>query len=292
MSRPASVLGYTTGEVARLLRTNGERVRSFVRSGFLEPGRGPRREYRFRFQDLVVLRAALALADDGVPSRRLRRVLRELREDLPRGRSLAELSVTFEGSRFIVRACGQAWEAESGQRLLTFDVAELAARAEPLAPRLVERAGPPEALGAEDWYELGFELEASSIAEAEGAYRKALNLDPAHADAHLNLGRLLHLGGDPGRAAEHYEAALAGRPEDATAAFNLGVSLQDRDERDRAASCYRSALESDPAMADAHFNLAVLLEDEGESARALAHLKAYMRLQGLRVGLGRRRPPR
>lgn len=276
-----------------MLKLESAQVRSFVRSGFLEPARGPRREYRFRFQDLVVLRAARELVAQKVPSRRLRRVLRDLRSQLPRGRSLAELRISFEGGAFVVRSGGEAWEPESGQRLLDFEVAELAARAAPLAPALVERAGDPETLSADDWYELGFELEASSIDQAMGAYRRSLEADQAHPDSHLNLGRLLHEEGEPQTAFRHYQAALSARPEDATAAFNLGVAHQDLGKADEAKSCYRAALELEPDLADAHFNLAVLLEQEGDSAATIRHLKAYMRMMGLRVGLsGRRQPPR
>lgn len=267
-------------------------IRSFVRSGFLEPKRGNRREYRFRFQDLVVLRAARGLAAERVPSRRLRRVLRDLREQLPRGRSLAELRISFEAGNIVVRSGGEAWEPESGQRLLDFEVAELAAKAALLAPALVERAGDPETLTAEDWYELGFELEASSIDQACSAYKRALDADDEHVDAHLNLGRLLHEEGDAKAAFAHYQTALTVRPEDATAAFNLGVAHQDLGRVAQALACYRASLEADPALADAHFNLAVLLEQTGDSAGTIRHLKAYMRMKGLRVGLGSRQPPR
>ena len=290
--RTTAILGYTTAEASRLLKLKPAQIRSFVRAGFIEPERGSRREYRFRFQDLVVLRAARDLSARKVPSRRLRRVLRDLRAQLPRGRSLAELRISFEAGNIVVRSGGETWEPESGQRLLDFEVSELAARAAPLAPVLVERAGDPRSLSAEDWYELGFELEASSIVEATAAYRRALEADDGHADTHLNLGRLLHEEGDPDTASRHYRAALSARPDDATAAFNLGVANQDLGNVEESLACYRASLEADPSLADAHFNLAVLLEQGGDNAEAIRHLKAYMRMMGLRVGLGSRQPPR
>ncbi|MFQ5528237.1 MAG: tetratricopeptide repeat protein [Thermoanaerobaculia bacterium] len=292
-ARSAPVLGYTTAEAARLVRLTPAQIRSFVRSGFLEPERGSRRQYRFRFQDIVVLRAARDLVAQKVPSRRLRRVLRDLRSQLPRGRSLAELRISFEAGNLVVRSGGEAWEPESGQRLLDFEVSELAAKAAPLASALIERAGDPATLCADDWYELGFELEASAVDQARVAYERSLEADHGHPDAHLNLGRLLHEDGDPAAAYSHYQAALTARPDDATAAFNLGVAQQDLGKGNEAQACYRAALEMDPKLADAHFNLAVLLEQEDESAGAIRHLKAYMRMMGLRVGLsGRRQPPR
>src|SRR5258708_13357148 len=53
-------------------------VRAFARDGFLSPERGPRGDFRFSFQDLVVLRAAKDLAAARIPARRTRRTLKRL----------------------------------------------------------------------------------------------------------------------------------------------------------------------------------------------------------------------
>jgi tetratricopeptide (TPR) repeat protein len=60
---------------------------------------------------------------------------------------------------------------------------------------------------AEDWYDLACELETKSPAEARKAYARALDLDPAHAGARVNLGRLIHEAGHPLAAASHYQQA-------------------------------------------------------------------------------------
>jgi hypothetical protein len=73
-------------------------VRAFARDGYLTPGRGPRGELRFSFQDLVILRTAKGLVAARIPTRRIRRALKRLRAELPRGRSLAELRITPKGS--------------------------------------------------------------------------------------------------------------------------------------------------------------------------------------------------
>jgi tetratricopeptide (TPR) repeat protein len=131
---------------------------------------------------------------------------------------------------------------------------------------------------AADCYELAVALEADDPAAAEAAYRQALAIDPALADAHLNLGRLLHESGNSAAAETHYRQALAIDPEDALAAYNLGVALQDQQRPRDAADAYERALGLDPTLADAHFNLSGVYEQLGERAAAFRHLRTYRSL--------------
>jgi tetratricopeptide (TPR) repeat protein len=131
---------------------------------------------------------------------------------------------------------------------------------------------------ADDWYEWACELEPSSPGEAKDAYEQALALDAGHAQAHVNLGRLLHEGGDAAAAAPHYEAALRARPDDGTAAFNLAVALEDLGKTPEALLAYEHAVKVDPDNADAHFNAAALAEKLGQPAAALRHLRTYRKL--------------
>jgi tetratricopeptide (TPR) repeat protein len=267
--------GYTAEQAARLLELSLTQIRGFVEDGFVEPRRDERGTYRFSFQDLVLLRAAKELTLS-VPPRKLRRALRGLRERLPQGRALTALRITAQGDEIAVRDGDALWNPESGQTLLDFGVAELAAGVAPLvrdAARAARGAG--EAVAAADWYELGCDLEMSEPDEAMDAYRRALELEPRHPDAHVNLGRLLHEAGELRGAEVHYRLALASRPEDPTAAYNLGVCLQDRGHRDAAIEAYALALRRDPENADAHFNLAQLQEEAGHPEEALRHLQAY-----------------
>jgi tetratricopeptide (TPR) repeat protein len=282
MSRTAPPLGYTTREVARLLDLSPRTVLAYARAGLVAPRRDAG-GYRFSFQDLVVLRVARALQAAKLPPRRVRDALASLRRQLPAERALSAVRIAAEGGEVVVRAGGEAWEPASGQRLLDFEVAELAGRAAPVAHRAAaaaerraERAGAP--WGGEQWYELACELEAADPAGARDAYRRALALDPDHADAHLNLGRLLHEAGDPAAAEEHYRAAVALAPDDATAAFNLGVALQDLGRPEEAVGAYRRAIAADPACADAYFNLAGLYDELGKRATAIQNLKIYKAL--------------
>lgn len=126
---------------------------------------------------------------------------------------------------------------------------------------------------AEGWYVLGSEVEDADPAEARRAYRRALELDPSHAGAHVNLGCLEHEANHLTAAERHYRAALDARAGDDVAAFNLGVVLEDLGRLDEARAWYQRALEADPSCADAHYNLARLHDQLGDPAAALRHLK-------------------
>ncbi|MGH7568896.1 MAG: tetratricopeptide repeat protein [Gemmatimonadales bacterium] len=273
--------GYTSRDVAKLLSLTVAQVRGFARDGFLTPppGRGLRGELLFSFQDLVILRAAKGLVAARIPTRRIRRALRRLRQELPLGRSLAELRIVAEGERIVVSDGLTTWSPESGQVQLDFAVSELASRAAPMARRTARAAREAEAeLDAEDWYELGLELEAVAPSEARDAYRRALELEAHHADARVNLGRLLHEEGLVAEAERHYRLALRENPDHGTAAYNLGIALEDLGRPTDAIEAYRLALGAEPRLADAHFNIARLYERTGKRAAALRHLSAYKRL--------------
>lgn len=261
-----------------MLGLSESRIRGWVSSGFVDPRRGAKGELSFSFQDLVVLKAAKGLSEADISTRRVRRALEALRERLPAGRSLATVRIGAKGDQVVVQDGGEIWEPESGQRLIDFEVAELAERAAPLAPATMAKAGAIEGMTADDWYELGCELETTAPEEAMEAYRKVLALEADHADAHLNLGRLLHEAGSIETAERHYRAASEANPDDATAAFNLGVALQDLGRQLDAVEAYTRAVTSDPTYADAYFNLADLYEQLGKEAMAIQNLKIYRNL--------------
>lgn len=282
--------GYSTRDVAALLGIPVAQVRSYVRSGFLVPGQGPRGEYRFTFQDLILMRTAKGLVEARVPTRRIVLALRNLRDQLPEGRPITGVRISAQGHHVVVRDGREVWNPESGQALLDFEVSDLARDAASLdsqrarrfaAPQIAEIAeAMPQADSAEEWFDRGAEIELDDPPAAEEAYRQALEIDPTMVDARLNLGRLLHEAGRTVEAEGHYRSALETRPDDPTALFNLGVALQDLGRPSEAVEIYEKALEIDPALADAHYNLAVIYEGLGRKKAAIRHLKSYKLLRG------------
>lgn len=268
--------GYTTEEVSRLLGLSPAQIRSYTRAGFLSPARSRRGDLRFTFQDLVLLRAAKGLMAARIPAAKIRGSLRRLKQQLPRGRALSELRITAEGHRIVARDGAVTWHPDSGQLVLDFNVASLAQRAAPLARRQAAAARQVEdEFDAEQWFDLGLELEVSAPEEARDAYRRSLELDPHHADAHVNLGRLLLETGRAGDAEAHYRAVLGDDPGHTTALFNLGIALEDQRRPQDAIKAYEQAILADRRLADAYFNLARLYEQAGKRAAALRNLSKY-----------------
>lgn len=269
MARGTLATGYTAADVAQILRLRVGRVQAYVRAGFVSPRLGPHRECRFSLQDLVLLRTVEGLTQR-IPPRRVCRALRRLREQLG-GQPLSGVRITVVGENVVVCDRRGLWEPESGQGSLDFEADRIARDVAPLARREL-------APDAEDWYRTGSDLEPSDPEQARDAYRRALELDPGHVAARVNLGRSLHETGHAEAAAMHYRLALAADPEDATATFNLGVALEDLGRADEAIAAYERAVASDPENADAHVNAARLYERAGERAAAFRHLKACRRI--------------
>ncbi len=267
-------MSFTVRQVSEMLGLTAAQIRAYASKGFLQPDRGDRGELLFGFQDLVILRTAGELSSADIPQRKVRRILEKLREQLPSGRSLAAIRIAADGDRVVVRDGLALWNPESGQSLFDFSVQELAEDAAQFV-----KARRSEDLDAEGWYEVACDLEIADVEQAEEAYRRAIALNPAHADANVNLGRLLHEKRATAAAEKFYRAALKADPNHETAAFNLGVALEDLGRVRQAIEAYQDSLRVDPDNADAHYNLSGLLEKRGEKATALQHLKEYARLR-------------
>lgn len=283
-SGDSDVKGYTTREVAEVLGLPTSRILSWTRRGLISPSRGPG-GYVFSFQDIVLLRTARELLDADVPAKRVGRALEALREQLPAGRPLSAVTISALGDRVLVRDDDTVWEPDTGQLRIDFAVSDVADAALPVAQRALHEEGRDEGMTADDWYDSAVDLEAVSLDEAIAAYRHALELDHAHSDAHLNLGRLLHESGRVHEAEEHYRKAATADPRSARAFYNLGVALEDQSASAGAMEAYEAALRLDPDLAVAHFNLSRLLEAEGRPTDALAHLAAYKKILD-RGGIG------
>jgi hypothetical protein len=275
---------FTAREVAAVLGLSSGRLRSYLRAGFVAPLRGDDGELRFTFADLLLLRKAEGLVTDRIPAQRVSRALRKLRERLPADASLAGVQLLADGREVVADDGRVRWKPASGQVMFDFEPDDPPGEGAPVTPLV--RLPPPgtpandegNELSAHQMYERGCAVEETSPGDARELYRRALQRDPGYADAHINLGRLLHEAGEVHAALVHYRAALKVRPVDATAAFNLGVALEDLKLPGEAITAYEQAIAADPGSADAHYNLARLLEQAGKPEIAVRHLLIYRQL--------------
>ena len=90
---------------------------------------------------------------------------------------------------------------------------------------------------------------------AMNAYNKVLELEPAHAEALLNLGNIHREHLDIAVAGTYYERAVAAAPGNAAAHSNLGIVYKDQGRMEAALSAFKKAVELDPTMHQARSNL-------------------------------------
>jgi tetratricopeptide (TPR) repeat protein len=218
-----------------------------------------------------VLRTAQALAAAKIPPRRINRSLKELRRHLPEAAPLSGLSIEALGDRVVVKEGARRWRPDSGQYVLDFE-------ADPAEGSLRSIARSDTGAGAEDWFARGCDLERADPLAAREAYERALRSDPAHAGAHLNLGRLVHEAGRLAEAERVYRRAILACGGDPLLYYNLGVLLEDMGRRSAAMDAYEKALHEDPRFADCHYNLGLLCKALGRPKQALKHMAQYRKL--------------
>jgi tetratricopeptide (TPR) repeat protein len=266
---------YSVRDVERVLRLSRGTIRGLMHVGFVKPVRGAKREYRFSFQDLIVLRAASALIQAKVSRRRIRSSLEDLRKHLPEEAPLSGLSICAVGDRVVVREGKNHFQVDDGQYVLGLDV-----EVENGVLRVVEHkeATPAEPEAVVDWFEKALDLELTDPRAALAAYEKAVAADPENVSAWINWGRLLHEQGDKRGAERVYRRAMEQAGPDPLLLFNLGVLLEDLGRTLQALDVYMTAIGEDPNLADCHYNLARLYESLGKPQHAIRHLGQYRRL--------------
>jgi tetratricopeptide (TPR) repeat protein len=308
---------YSLRRVQAMLGLSRTVLDGLIAEGFVKPTRGRRNEWRFGFQDLMLLRTAHALQAARIPPRRILRSLARLKASLPDSLPLTGLRISAIGADVAVRSAQGQWQADSGQLLMDFDVAPVAGgqvafiergpargtagavergtgrlaergpgRPAGGAPADAEAAGTPAGAAAEsaaaDWFARGEALEAADPAAPEAAYRRAIALAPAQTAAYLNLGAMWSEAGRHADVVALCDDAIvhcAPSPELALVHYNRAVALDHLEHLAEALASYERSLALDPTLADAHYNLGRLREQLGDHRGALRDFSAYRRLQ-------------
>lgn len=274
---------YTIRSIQEMLGLSRGVIAGMIAAGFVAPARGPRNEYRFSFQDVVLLRTAAELQAARIAPRRILQALRRLKEKLPAELPFAGLRISAVGNDVTVREGGSQWQADSGQLVMDFQFAPARGTVtylqRPAAAQAVAQKAAAAAEAVDAAFALGEALESTDRRAAEAAYRRVLALDPDHADAYLNLGALLCEARRCKEAVALYDEALRRKPGEALLHFNRAVALEDQGRPMEALAAYNASLQLQPDLADAHYNAARLHEQLGDAKNAVRHFSAYRRLE-------------
>jgi tetratricopeptide (TPR) repeat protein len=269
---------YSVRDAAKLFSLSPSRLRYWERSGFIARSVQAGAQRYYSFEDLIGIRAAKELLDEGVALQAVRRSVEALRASLPRvARPLSSLRIVAEGHSLLVRDDRGSYEPQTGQLRFDFEVSALRDD----VVRVLRRGSKQNDFAAAYQHYLEgcrFDHDDGDAERAEAAYRRALELDPTLANAITNLGNLMYRRGNIDEAENFYIRALQVDPEQPEAFYNLGFLLYDRGDTPAAVLNFKRALRSDPAFADAHFNLAMALSDLEQRDEARQHWETYLKL--------------
>jgi tetratricopeptide (TPR) repeat protein len=123
---------------------------------------------------------------------------------------------------------------------------------------------------------LGIALQGKGLLdEAITSYQKAIELNPAFAEAYGNLGIALKEKGQFDEAITHYQKAIKLNPASAKAYYNLGVAFWKKERPEEAITQFLKAIELKPSFAEAYCNLGAALMEKEQLGEAITHfLKA------------------
>jgi tetratricopeptide (TPR) repeat protein len=127
------------------------------------------------------------------------------------------------------------------------------------------------ALVACTWRQIGYWHDSAAL------WQHALDVTPANALAHYNLGVFLGEQGKPAAAADQYRAALAIDPAYGRANANLGEALLRLGKADEAEPYLAAAVRADPGSAGARTDLGLAQVRRGKVAEGAAQLAAVAR---------------
>ncbi len=257
---------FSTRSAARILAVSPDRIRYWVKRRLIRPAATEGRQYRFAFNDLLVMR----LAKELLPSRRhletIQRCFAHVRGLIGPARSMTSLRLSNEDGRIVVRERGFSFEAESGQMILDFDslAAVFAAEEEPAAKRTRPARGGQAA--------------SEEAMLARRMFTELLASGTRNAEVHLKIAAVLERDGQLSAALKHLLSAAAIEPANAAVHERLGAIYRSRGEDDNAIRSFQRALECDSALVEPNRNLAELYEQAGRQRDALRHLSAVNRL--------------
>jgi tetratricopeptide (TPR) repeat protein len=260
---------FNRADVLRILHITPRQLSGWQRAGLVAVGE------TFSFYDLLQLKKVRDLREQKVRPSVIRESLRAMQEAVSGMENpFIEASSFRMGSRLAFRHEGKALEPIKGQFVMDFEESGNVV----LEERSVRAIAAPQT--ASEFFNRGVALEddPGSQEQAIEAYHKVLEIASDFAPAHINLGTLHYNSQDYESAEFHYRKAIECDPRYALAYFDLGNVLDETGRIPEAILAYNTALQLAPTYADAHYNIALAYERTRETRKALAHWRAYTKL--------------
>jgi tetratricopeptide (TPR) repeat protein len=263
---------YSRTDLLRILRITPRQLANWERIGLATSAE------TYSFSDLLEIKKVRDLCAMNVRPTVIRESLEAMRKQSEGvEKPLLEAgALSTKKHRVAFRHDGKLVEPIAGQFLMDFTEREKVVTSTP-----VPRSEPsPRETEVAAWFARGIALEEEPATQTEAiaAYHKVLEIDPAHAAAHINLGTLYYNRQDFTLAERHYRQAIETDPRYALAYFDLGNVLDETGRVKEAIQTYKAALQLAPTYADVHYNLALAYEKVREPRKALKHWQAYIRL--------------
>ena len=139
---------------------------------------------------------------------------------------------------------------------------------------------------ADCYYNIGLEYSAlKDLAQAETAFKKAVEMKPDHADAYNGLANVYNAqkkfdlaSQASAKAAELSAGTAAAGGGNADSLYNQGVIAWNAGKADEAKAHFESALKADPNHAASHFQLGMALLNLGQLPQAKTEFEVYLKL--------------
>jgi tetratricopeptide (TPR) repeat protein len=269
------VYRYRREDLLRILRLTVRQLASWEKAGLVAAAE------TYSFFDLLQIKKVRDLCAKKVRPAVIRQSLEAMQKQVAGMENpLLEAGTAATGHRVTFRHQGRLLEPIAGQFVFDFSpqqkVVASKSPVKPLPPPPQER----EPVDVASLFAKGIALEEDTRthSEAIATYLKVLELEPNHAAAHINVGTLYYNRQEFGLAEKHYRYAIEADPRYALAYFDLGNVLDETGRVEEAIQSYKIALQLAPTYADAHYNVALAFEKMKQPRKALAHWRAYVKL--------------
>jgi len=121
-------------------------------------------------------------------------------------------------------------------------------------------------------------LNIGNFEKAISDYKKALEIEPTHADAYWGLGNIYYLKGEYKKSISEYSTALKFKPDEPGIYYNRGLAYLKIGEIDKAISDWNSVLELNPFDIESYRNRAYAFFIKKDYKKALQDIKKIQRL--------------